>query len=275
VTGLDAGPGRRADGTEYREGGPAILAALGAAAAAGRTGTAWLMGGNIGALHFRDGRVVGAELEGAPWVRTLLVNSGRLTPAAWEEFVRAWARAGPEPGPAIPAATGPGPLEWALLTREATVEAAFELLPPNRPEVLADMVFRPDAIPAWTGAAEPVEFAALQIELSRRQCVLERLRPFVAPDSALVRTGSGWAGPIQVSAPQWRLLSAVSDGSTPRSLARGLGVGVLATTLRAAQLVRLGLIAVGNGAGSSPPAPGAFPATLFSAAATDRRTAPG
>lgn len=263
MTGPD---GRRAQATEYLDGIDAIVGALSAASAAGRTGTAWLMGGNVGALYFRNGRVVGAELEGAPWVRTMLVNSGRLTPPAWQEFAR-------EPGEdrsrspdALPDALGLTEPEWTALSREAIVEATFELLPPTRPDVDADMVFQPDEIPAWTGSGRPVEFTALLHEVSRRQSVLDLLAPVLTPESAVVRLADERVGPVQVSAPQWRFLSALSDRSTPRSVARRLGVSTFATTILAVQLVRLGMVGLRSASGAWRPPENLFPRSIFGAA---------
>jgi hypothetical protein len=232
----------RSDPTEYLEGGPAILAALAAVTAAERTGTAWLMGGSAGALHFRNGRVVGAELDGSPVVRTLLVASGRLTPQDWDDFARSWSGAGPQPPPVTPAARGTSILEWAALAVEATVEAAAELLPTNRDGELTDMVFQPDAVPGWTGSARPVELSWLRREIDRRQSVLDRLRPVLTPDTPLARASPEWAGPVQVSAQQWRVLTALPDGATARSVARGIGAGTFATTLVVRSLVRLGMV---------------------------------
>jgi hypothetical protein len=256
-------PGTRAEATEYLDGGLAILRALDAAAASGRTGTAWLMGGNVGALHFRNGLVVGAELEGAARVGTMLINSGRVTGQAWDDFVRAWPRGSVGPGPPIPEATDLGALEWVAKCREAIVEAAFELIPPDRPEVLVDMVFQPDEIPGWTASGRPVPLAVVRTEMDRWQAVLDALRPVVTPDSEVFRVASELSGRIQVSAQQWRLLGAVTDGSTARSLARALGAGTFATTLLVAQLGQLGMLSLGARSVVRQPPGSAFPRALF------------
>lgn len=256
--------GRHAETTEYLDGGRAIVEALGAGAAAGRTGTAWLMGGNVGALYFRNGSVVGAELEGAAWVRTMLVNSGRLTPQAWSDFAQGWAEGGAQ-SPAVPEAIGLGQLEWTALSREAIAEAAFELVPPDRPEVVADMMFQPEAIPAWTGSARPMTFAGLLQELDRRQVVLDRLRSVVTPESKITRLAAERVGPVQVSAQQWRFLSALSDSATPRSVARKLGASTFATTILSVQLMRLGMVGLRDGSGAGRPPAGEFPRALFGA----------
>ncbi|WP_214408203.1 hypothetical protein [Pseudonocardia lacus] len=242
------------------------MEALAAGAAAGRTGTAWLMGGNIGALYFRNGWVVGAELEGAAWVRTMLVNSGRLAPTAWNDFVAAWARTDGDPPTAVPDAIGLGAPEWVALGREATTEAAFELLPPNRPDVVADMVFQRDGVPPWTGSGRPIAFSWLRWEMDRRQSVLDLLQAVVTPESPIARLADERVGPVQVSAQQWRFLAALSDGATPRSVARRLGASTFATTILAAQLMRLGMVGRRSGAGAWRPPPEAFPRSLFGAA---------
>jgi hypothetical protein len=259
------------DRTEYLEGARAILAALDAAAAAGRTGTAWLMGRNAGALHFREGRVVGAELEGSPWCRTLLIASGRLSAGEWDEFERAWSGPPAEPRPGAPPARGMSIPEWSALALGGTVEAAFELLPAGRGEDTGDMVFQPDRIPAWTGSGRPVSLSWLRREIARRHSVLDRLQPVVAPDSVLVRASSEWLGPVQVSAQQWRVLSALQDGSTARSVGRRIGLGTFATTVAARTLVQLGMITTADAAGGRRQAGTAFSRTLFMDAAASLR----
>jgi hypothetical protein len=271
--GLRTGPGDPAgaypagDRTEYLDGAGAILAALDAAAAAGRTGPAWLMGGNTGALHFREGRVAGAELEGSAWCRTLLLASGRLSAGEWDEFERAWSRPPAEPRPGAPPARGMSILEWSALALEGTVEAAFELLPAGRGESTGDMVFQPDRIPGWTGSGRTVSLSWLRREIARRHSVLDRLQPVLTPDSVLVRASSEWVGPVQVSAQQWRVLSALQDGSTARSVGRRIGLGTFATTVAARTLVQLGMITTSDPAGGQRPARPVFSRTLFMDAA--------
>jgi hypothetical protein len=249
----------------YLEGGRAILAALDAASAAERTGTAWLMGQNAGALHFRGGRVVGAELAGRAWCAALLVASGRLTTGEWDEFERSWSRPPAEPRPGAPPARGMGILEWSAVALGGTVDAAFELLPTSRDEIAGDMVFQADRIPAWTGSVRGVGLSWLRREIDRRQSVLDRLRGIVTPDSALARAAPEWAGPVQVSAQQWRVMSAVSDGSTARSIGRRIGLGTFATTVAVRALMMLGMIAVPDA-----PVGSAFSRTLFTDAASAR-----
>jgi hypothetical protein len=251
------------DPTQYLEGGGAILAALDAAAAAERTGTAWLMGRNVGALYFRGGRVVGAELEGSAWCRTLLLASGRLSADEWDEFERAWSRPPAEPRPGAPPADGMSILEWSALALAGTVEAAFELLPAGPGDRVGDMVFQPDRIPAWTGSGRTVALSWLRREIARRQSVLERLRPILTPDSVLLRASPEWLGPVQVSAQQWRVLSALSDGSTARSVGRRIGLGTFATTVAARTLLRLGMITTPDSGDRPRHARGAFSRTLF------------
>jgi hypothetical protein len=272
-TGLRAGAGESpgvypaGDPTEYLEGGGAILAALDAAAAAERTGTAWLMGRNVGALYFRGGRVVGAELEGSAWCRTLLVASGRLSAGEWDEFERAWSRPPAEPRPGAPPARGMSILEWSALALAGTAEAAFELLPASRDDGVGDMVFQPDRIPAWTGSGRTVTLSWLRREIARRQSVLDRLAHILTPDSVLVRASPEWLGPVQVSAEQWRVLTALTDGSTARSVGRRIGLGTFATTLAARTLLRLGMITTPDRGDRQPPARPAISRTLFMDAA--------
>jgi len=260
------GTGRSAGTTEYLDGVRAIVEALAAGAAAGRTGTAWLMGGNVGSLYFRNGSVVGAELEGSPWVRTMLVNSGRLTPGAWQDFAEGWSAGAPQPPTTIPDAAGLTESEWFVLCREAVVEAAFELLPPGRPEVVADMVFQPDGIPGWTGSGRPMAFDRLRWEMARRQTVLNRLRSVLTPESRIARMPAERIGRVQVTAQQWRFLAALTDGATPRSVARALGASTFATTIVAVGLMRLGMVGRHDRSGTWRPAAEEFPRALFGGA---------
>jgi hypothetical protein len=253
----------RQDPTEYLEGGRAILAALEAVVATERTGTAWLMGGKSGALHFRNGRVVGAELDGSACARMLLVASGRLAPDDWDNFAWHWSRTGSEAHPGAPPARGMSILEWSALALDATAEAAFELLPTGRDDVVADMVFQPGGIPGWTGSVRPAGFSWLRREIARRQSVLDRLRFVVTPDSRLVRATPEWAGPVQVSAQQWRVLSALPDGATARSVGRRIGLGTFATTLAVRTLMHLGMVATTDVPAVSGRAAESFSRTLF------------
>lgn len=239
------------------------IAALARVAASGRTGTARL-GGNGGALHFRNGHVVGAELAGSPFCATLLVASGRLTPAAWSEFANAWSRAGPAPRPTVPPVSGLGSLEWAALSLEAIVDAAFELLSAGSVSAPTDLAFHPGDVPGWTGSGNSVAFARLAREITRRQSVLDRLRPALTPDTAVEPACPDWLAPVQVSAQQWRVLAALGGGATARSLAAELGYGVFATTLVVHTLMTMGMVTTRPPQGIDERLPVPLPATLFS-----------
>jgi hypothetical protein len=170
------------------------------------------------------------------------VASGRLSPEGWQDFTDSWRKNAPDAGAAIPEATGLTVLEWAGISLSATVEAAHELLPPGPGDGVADMVFQPDAIPAWIGSAAPVEFGWLHGELARRQSVLDRLRPILTADTTILRSAPELPAAVQVSAQQWRALAAVGEGTTARSLSRAIGIGTFAATVLAATLIRLGMV---------------------------------
>lgn len=250
-------------GTPFGEGGRAVLAALDAAAAAGRTASAWLMGAAAGALHSRNGRVVGAELDGSAVVATLRLGSGRLTPGEWDDFARGWSGSGPEPPPAVPPARGMGILEWTALTLDATVEGAAELLPAGRGDLDSGPVSQAGAVPGRTDSGRPVDFSRLRREIDRRQSVLALLRPVLTPDSPLARACPQWAGPLQVSAQPWWVLGALADGATARSAARRIGAGMFATTLVVRSLLRRGMVTTTDAATDQQRARRAFPRTLF------------
>jgi hypothetical protein len=238
-------------------------ATLAEVAAASGSGTAWLTGDAVGSLHFREGRVVAAELAAGPSAGALLIGSGRLTPTAWADYLRAWAEPADGPRPAFPPATGLSPLEWATITLEGLVDAAAELLPARPSGVAADLVFHPGQPPGWTRSGRSIALSELRREVARRQFVLDRLRPVVGPDTELVRTCPEWLGPVQVSAQQWRLLAVLGDRSTPRSVAPRIGAGVFATVLLVRTLIVLGMVAPYPEPDDSGRV-GRFPPTLFS-----------
>ena len=257
------------DPAGHRDDGRVVAAALAAVAAAGRTGSARPPAGNGAALHFRNGRVVGAELAGSPFCRTLLIASGRLHPVAWSEFADAWGRPGTGPRPMVPSATGLDLLEWAAVSLEAIVEAAFELLAPGSESAAEDLVFQPGDVPGWTGSSNWITVAGLYQEIARRRSVLDRLHGVLTPDSALERASKDRLAPVQVSAQQWRVLSALRPGETVRSLAAGLGYGLFGMMLLVRTLMTLEMVTTRGGrvAGQRPPV--AFSVTLFSDAAGD------
>jgi hypothetical protein len=253
---------------QYQEGGRAIVAALDALAAGRRTATARLTGagvGAVGALYFRNGRAVGAELGGSPPCAARLIAAGRLTPGEWDEFAEACAVTGPQPAPVVPPAAGLGPAEWAAICVDALLDAAAELLPAasgrDSPNTGGDLVLQPGDVPGWTVSGRPVVFRELRDELRRRQSVLDRLRPIVTPDSVLRRIAADWVDPVQISARQWRVLRTVGTGASPREVAERSGSGVFATTVLVCDLIRLGMLATDAG----PADPGAVPRVLLSA----------
>lgn len=249
--------------SEHQQGGRAVLAALDALAAARRTGTAWLTGERaVGALYFRNGRVVGAELGGSPTAAARLMASGRLTERDWEEFADACDVTRPQPVQAVPVAAGLDRAEWVAISLDAVLDAAAELLPAASGHDVrnsrGDLVLQPDSVPGWTVTGCSVAFPDLQEELRRRQSVLERLQSTITSDSVVRRIAGGWSGPMQISARQWRVLRAVGTGSTPREIAGRLGTGVFATTVLVRGLIDLGMLATdGDGDGRN-----AFPVTL-------------
>lgn len=249
--------------SEHQQGGRAVLAALDALAAARRTGTAWLTGERaVGALYFRNGRVVGAELGGSPAAAARLMASGRLTEGDWTEFADACAVTRPQPVHAFPSAAGLDRAEWLAIGLDAVLEAAAELLPTaSGQDVLnsrGDLVLQPDSVPGWTVTGCSVAFLDVQEELRRRQSVLERLKPTITPDSVVRRIAGRWSGAVQISARQWRVLRAAGTGSVPREIAAQLGAGVFATTVAVRGLIDLGMLAT-DGDGD---AQDAFPITL-------------
>jgi hypothetical protein len=87
----------------------------------------------------------------------------------------------------------------------------------------------------------------------------------VTADSPVVRFAPRDPPSFQVSASQWALLVRTGGGSTPRTLAMGLGRSVFATTIEVFRLLALGMLVVpGHAAAISSGQPGRRPAEIMS-----------
>lgn len=196
-----------------------ITIRLGKLAGSGRTGALRVPGDLGGAIYLRQGEVVYATSKRTPGPAALLAPPGHGESAA-------------------PA----GPLERSMAVREATIDAAHELLATTtgRPVRLR---FQMSAT-AGVDPAGSMSVEALMTELTRRQKIVDQMSGFITADSEIIRSPDLSSRAVRVSAGQWALLIRVGDRATPRSLAAELGRSVFATTIEAAGLVALSLLSV-------------------------------
>jgi hypothetical protein len=194
-----------------------IEARLRKLAATASTGMLPMSGHGVGAVFFRGGQVVYAE--------------STRTPA-------------PAPTPArrsaeLAAASSLGRLVGMLALTEPTIDAITELLSSESRYAK----FRPSPSPP-AGQVSPLSIETVLAEVDRRRHVLRQLAPVVTADSPVVRFAPRDPPRFQVSASQWALLVRTGGGSTPRTLALGLGRSVFATTIEGYRLLALGMLVV-------------------------------
>ncbi|HUN36664.1 MAG TPA: hypothetical protein VMU95_32110 [Trebonia sp.] len=241
-------PGREVDGYANL-----IGARLRKLAAAGSTGTLPVSGPTDGAIILHGGRVVHAESSRTPTQRT-------GDPAAL----------GLAPGEAVSPVEAPsiGMVAGLLAMTEPIIDAATELLSSKSRYAKFRRSEAPVAI-----APHPIPVTALLTEVERRHRVLSQLSAVVTADTPVIRS-SALAWPrLQVSAPQWALVVAMSDGMTPRGVAMKLGHSVFATTIEFYRLIELGLLAAAGR--EPPPADGRGTALAFMRAVHNERDTDG
>ena len=217
-------------------------------AEAGRTGVLRVSGDDGGAIHLSEGAIVYAE--------------SRRTPGPGTLFARL-AGPGPEPGDAdtAPGTGGTGSardLAWAYTVREATFDAALELLS-GRPRYGLQQRFR-DSEPPTAHGLPGLSLAELLAEVERRRNLVRQMAESPVPltaDTPLVRVPDLAAPRVQVSALQWALLIRIGGTATPRTLAWEIGHSVFATTLEVFRLVALGFLTVARPAAEPAPRPDA------------------
>ena len=197
---------------------------LGRLAVERRTGFLQLPGDASRAIHLREGQVVYAESPRTPGLSSRLAQ---LPPA-------------PEPGPL-------GSLQHDLMVREATVDAALDLLTASG----RHWRFRTGGVPGGTGGISlPVE--VLLAEVMRRQEIVRQMAGVLTADTPVSRNPRLAADSIQVSATQWSVLTLLDGAATPRELAMRASRSVFGTTIEVFRLIALSLLSTeGN-----PPAPG-------------------
>ncbi|ACY95877.1 MULTISPECIES: hypothetical protein [Thermomonospora] len=203
-----------------------IAVRLGKLADSGRSGVLRVSGDCGGVIYLSEGEVLYAESQ-----RTPALAAWPVIPPDSTGRGASWA----EPG-------APGSLEWEYSVREATMDAALELIagsgrnPPKHR-------FRESGTLRIEGT-NGIPVPALLAEVERRRRVLEQLSALLTPDTVVVRNPRFDPPALQVSAAQWTLLRHMGDRATPRELALELGCSVFGTTIEVFRLVVLRLLAV-------------------------------
>jgi hypothetical protein len=204
-----------------------LVVRLSKLADSGQTGVLRLPGEHGGAIHLSEGDVVYAESKRTPG------------PARW------FAHLPDLPDGSAPAAAEgeAGGLAWSFAVREATIDAALELLS-SRPRYALRQRFRESGPPVVDGAGG-MPFAELLTEVGRRQELVRQMASAATPltaDTPVVRNPDLHAPRLQVSALQWALLIRVNRQATPRELAWEIGNSVFGTTLEVFRLISLGFL---------------------------------
>jgi Domain of unknown function (DUF4388) len=209
-----------------------IEARLRKLAATASTGMLPMSGHGDGAVFFRGGRVVHAESTRTP---TPVRRSAGLAALGLVPTDDSPASNGAE----LVAAPSLDRLVGMLALAEPTIDAITELLSSDSRYAK----FRPSDFPP-AGQMSPLPIETVLTEVERRRRVLRQLAPVVTADSPVVRFAPRDPPSFQVSASQWRLLVRTGEGSTPRTLAMGLGRSVFGTTIEVYRLLALGLLVV-------------------------------
>ncbi|WP_106399779.1 DUF4388 domain-containing protein [Actinocorallia populi] len=190
-----------------------LVTRLGRLADSGQTGALRVPGDFGGTIYLDEGRIVYAE--------------SRRTPAPDRGLVR------------------PGAPGWGYAVREATVDAALELLS-GRPRPALRQPFRETEKPD-VGEVSGMSYGDLLTEVERRQGVLSQLADHVTADTTVTRNAPLDVPRVQVSELQWALLVRVGDKATPRELAWEIGHSVFSTTVEVFRLLVLRLLASASG----------------------------
>ncbi|MCT9928678.1 hypothetical protein N5079_00440 [Planotetraspora sp. A-T 1434] len=215
-----------------------LVVRLGKLADSGQTGVLRLPGDLGGAIYLSEGDVVFAESKRTPGPASGLARQ----PGRPHEADPAGSRAN-RGGPAD--AVDPeiaGSLAWRFAVREATVDAALELLS-SRPRHALLQRFRESGTPT-VGTVGGMSLPALLTEVNRRQEIVKQMSISLTADTAVLRNPHIDSPELQVSELQWALLIRMRDRSTPRDLAWELGHSVFGTTVEVSQLIALGLVSV-------------------------------
>ncbi len=206
-----------------------LIVRLGKLAESGQTGVLRVSGAVGGAFYLSEGDVLYAESKRTPEPSKWLVPPGG------------------HPGEADAARS----LAWTFAVREATVDAALELLSGGSRHSPRHRFKELESPPGDRSSG--MSFAALHAEVTRRQEIVKQLSGSVTADTTVVRNPRIEAPGLQVSALQWALLIRMGDGSTPRDLAWELDHSVFGTTVEVFRLISLRLLSVAGLAASETP----------------------
>jgi hypothetical protein len=204
--------------------------------AAGMSGVLRVTGDPGGAVHLAHGLVIGLATPGAPGPESLLLRSGRVSDADWEDAFSAAAALGRPMGVELVARELVGAGELEALLRVALADAVFVLASGTIAEyrsepghVEAVLPLEPGEDPSW-----------LLAEAVRRIRVLESLAG--GTDPGRVKAAPGVL-PSGVAAGAQARIVAVADGRrTARDIAFATGSGVFATRLQLARMEQARLL---------------------------------
>jgi len=191
-----------------------VAVRLGKLAGSGWTGVVYLSGECGGVIRLIGGDVVSADSRGTPGLAARLAKAG--------------VSAGLDGGSS---------LERGWLSREATVDAALELL-----SARTRARFRASGDEPGPGGRDGLPVPVLMAEVGRRYAVVRQMAALVTADTAVARNPGPLSRAIHVSGFQWAILIRAGGPATPRSLALELGQSVFSTTIEVFRMVTLNLL---------------------------------
>lgn len=214
--------------------------ALTGCAATGLNGVLEVTGRPGGVIHLAAGAVTAIQTPGAPSAEVILLRSGLLTEADWDEAFTAAARAGVWIGSELVTRDVVGAGELEALLRTSIADAMFVLA--------SGQIERCRVVPGAVDHQLPLvpgaEVAALLAETSRRILLLASMHSLPAPSRDRMVLVPGALGPGSRLGPGQDEIVRLADGRrTARDIAFVLGRGVYATMLRLADLREAGVLA--------------------------------
>jgi hypothetical protein len=209
-------------------------------ASAGLHGVLEVTGQPGGAIYLAGGAVTAIQTPGAPSAEVILLRSGLLTEAGWNEALTSAARAGVWVGSQLVARDVIGGGELEVLLRTSIADAMFVLA--------SGQIERCRAVPGAADHMLPLvpgaEVVVLLAETSRRIRLLASMHSLPAPSRERVAVVPGALRPGAVLGYGQDEIVALADARrTTRDIAFALGRGVYATTLLMAELCDGGVLA--------------------------------
>lgn len=211
-----------------------------------------VMGSPGGIIHVREGLVISATTPASPGAESLLIRSGRVSEAAWNEAYTAGAPLGRLAAELVErGSVGEAGLQVVCLS--AVFDAAFAMalfgIEDSLPEALG-----PNDVPPPLPVVPGVPRAWVARETARRLAIAGQWRelgvtPFIRP------TAVQPIAPMKIHADQLRhdILVKANGRRTPRDIAFALGQGLFVVLKEISSLVGQGLLTVGP----PPPPPSA------------------